>query len=100
MQQPQALSLQLNAELADARDVTTWSVKAGNGAQFDWINAPGENDWKRRGCCLGRDRRRGGTRYDPLHPAANQFSRQSRQLVISAVRPPIFDKLTCYIASR
>ena len=62
MQQLQALSLQRSAELADARSIAAWPVKAGNEAQLDRVDTTGENDWQRRGCCLGRDRRRRGAR--------------------------------------
>ena len=52
MQQLQAFSLQRSAELADARNIAAWPVKAGNEAQLDRVDATGENDWNRRVAAL------------------------------------------------
>ena len=92
MQQLQALSLQRRAELANACDIAARSIKAGNEAQLDRVNATGEDDWKRRGCCPRCQSCGRGARDDHRHRTANQFGRQGWQPFIPTLRPPVFDR--------
>src|SRR5262249_28712394 len=84
-QQLQSLRLQHAGEKAYARDVAAGSVKPSNESSLDGIAACVEDDWNRRGCGLGRERRN-GIPGDNGHRSANQFSRQSTQPIRLTLR--------------
>ena len=92
-QECQPLRHQFINEIIDARRVATRSGEAGDEAEPDRVFADGEDNGDRRGCRLGRERRRGtSSRGDHGDLAANQFGGQCRQPIELTLRPAVFDR--------
>jgi hypothetical protein len=66
--------------------------QAGNETNLDRVCSAGEDDWNGRGRRLCRQRRRPVGGHQHSHPAANEIGRQSRELIVLAVREAEFDR--------
>ena len=92
-QEFQPLCRQLDREKIDPRQVAARPGEAGNKTKLDRVVADDEDDGDRRGCRLGRERRRGASgRGDHRNPSANQFGRQLRQSIVLTLSPAVFDR--------
>jgi hypothetical protein len=92
MQQFQPLGRYLHVQGDHARNVAARSAEAGDKTSVDRVGTEVEHDWNSGGCRPCRQRRRGTTSRDNhAHLTTNQFGRQCRQSIVSALRPPIFD---------
>ena len=92
MQQLQLLRRELSSVEGRTRDIAARPVEAGDEAELHRIAGGREDDWNRRGCRLGGQRRDGAAaRVNDRHLAANQIGRQRRQAIILTLRPAVFD---------
>src|SRR5262249_28567785 len=89
----QPLRYQLTSDPIDPCDVTARLGEAGDKTKSDWVFGDAEDNWNRRGCRLGRERR-GAECGDHGNLAANQCGRQLRQPIHLILGPPLFD---CYV---
>src|SRR5215475_14211993 len=78
-------------KLGHARDVAAGSVQAGDKSNLDRVGRCGEDDRKRRGLGLCRERRRRPSRDNQGHLTSNQLRRQGAQSIASPLSPAIFD---------
>ncbi len=92
MQQLQPLRPQLHVQRDHAGQVAARPVEAGDEAGLHDIDARAEDDGNRRGRRLGRRCRGPAARRNHAHAATNQIRRQSRQSVVLAVGPAVFDR--------
>ena len=83
---------QLHAHVGHARDVAARSVEARNKSNRDRIGRCGEDDRKRRGLGLCRERRRRPSRDNQGHLTSNQLRRQGTQSIASTLSPAVFDR--------
>ena len=84
-QQLQPLRAQHTGKKGHARNIATRLIKTSHQALSDRIAPTGKNDWDRRGCGFGRDRRRIVSKDDGRRPP-DQIRRQSGQSVILTLR--------------
>src|SRR6516164_3192514 len=91
MQQLKPLWRQLGAQNRCACDIAARPAEARYDAELDRINAEEEDDRNCRGRRLGSECRRRRSGHDDSQLTANQIGRQSRQPVVLALCPTVFD---------
>src|SRR5262249_32173195 len=90
-QEHQSLWLQCSAPETHARGIAAGTVEAGDKAELYRVSACEEDNWNDRGCRFCRHRRR-SVPDDHGHLALHQFSRQTRQPLVLAAGPAVFDR--------
>src|SRR5215471_6393105 len=73
-------------------NVATGSAKAGNNAGPHGVDTQIEDNRNCRGCRLARECRRHVLCDDHAHLTTNQIGRQSRQAIVLALSPTVFDR--------
>src|ERR1035437_10558317 len=92
MQQLQPLRPQLHIQQTYAREIATRPGKAGDESRRAWVCPHLENDRYGRGRRLCRECRRSGDLGNHGHLATNQIGFHSRQSIVLAPRPTVFDR--------
>ena len=91
-QELQPLCRQLATEKIDTCQVAARPGEAGDETKPDRVFADEEDDGDRRGCRLGRERRRVPPVAAITATRANQIGRQRRQPIDLVVGPAVFDR--------
>jgi hypothetical protein len=92
-QEVQPLCPQLSTEKTDSCQVAARPAEAGDKTNPNRVVGDDEDDGDRRGCRLGRQRRRGTSGCDDHGDlSTNQFGRQRRQSIVLTFGPGIFNR--------
>src|SRR5262249_26000380 len=92
-QQLKALSCHFGPHEVDAGEISARTVEASDEANPDWIGGLHKNNRDRLGRCFSCKRTLCALQYnDHGYLTANQFGGQRRELIVSTLCPPVFDR--------